>query len=223
MASSEEQEEKVRAALGQLKVFPLPTAVLLPGTAIGLHVFEPRYRALARDALDGDGVFAIPMLAPGWESEYHGRPRLRPVAGAGLIERAERMPDGRYNLLVRGVFRVRITGEHFQMRPYREVRAEVAEETPLQDPFASDTLRRLLLQVCQGLPQESSAALAREAARATDAGQLCDVAAAALLENPGALQSVLEALDVRRRVELLVGELGQLLLKQGGSAPRLLS
>ncbi len=222
MAPSE-LEEKVRAALGQLKVFPLPTAVLLPGTAIGLHVFEPRYRALTRDALDGDRVIAIPMLAPGWEPEYHGRPRLRPVAGAGVIEKDERMADGRYNLLVRGVFRVRILGEHFQMRPYREVQAEVAQETPLEDAFASDTLRRLLLQVCQGLPRDSSSALAREAARAKDGGRLCDVTAAALLEEPAALQAVLEGLDVQKRVELLVAELGQMLLKQGGSAPKLLS
>lgn len=223
MTPTAEHEERVRAALGKLKVFPLPTAVLLPGTAVGLHVFEPRYRALTRDALDGDRVLAIPMLAPGWEPEYHGRPGLRPLAGVGVIEKDERMPDGRYNLLVRGVVRVRIVGEHFQVRPYREVQAEVAEETPLQDAFASDTLRRLLLQVCQGLPQDSSAALAREAARAKDAGRLCDVAAAALLEEPAALQSVLEALDVRSRVELLLAELGQVLLKQVGGGPKVLS
>ncbi len=216
-------EEKVRAALGQLKVFPLPASVLLPGMAMGLHVFEPRYRALTRDALEGDGVLAIPMLASGWEPDYLGRPPLRPLAGVGVIERNEKLADGRYNLLVRGVARVRIVEEHLQVRPYREVRAELAAEVPARDSLPSDTLRRLLLEVCQGLSRDAASLVAREAAKAQDAGSLCDVIAAALFEDAGTLQAVLEALDVGRRVGLLVGELGQLLLKQGANAPRLLS
>jgi len=215
-------EEKVCGALSQLKVFPLPAAVLLPGMAMGLHVFEPRYRALTRNALEGDGVLAIPMLAPGWEPNYHGRPPMTLVAGAGVIERNERLADGRYNLLVRGVARVRIVKEHFQVRPYREVRAELAPDVPTRDPFASDTLRRLLLEVCQGLSRDAASLVAREAAQARGVGPLCDVIAAALFEEAGTLQAVLETLDVQRRVDLLVGELGQLLLKQDSSTPKLL-
>ena len=51
--------EKVKAAAGRLKVFPLPSAVLLPGGIMPLHVFEPRYKAMLKDAMDSDSVFAM--------------------------------------------------------------------------------------------------------------------------------------------------------------------
>ena len=108
---------RVDAALGRLKVFPLPKAVLLPGSGLPLHVFEPRYRALVEEALESDRVMAVARLAPGWESAYEGRPRLMPVAGAGVIEEHEKLPDGRFNILVRGVARVRIRGEHARASP----------------------------------------------------------------------------------------------------------
>jgi len=120
-------------ALGRLKVCPLPTAVLLPGSALPLHVFEPRYRAMVAEALEGDRVLSVAMLAPGWEQDYEGRPALRPLAGVGIVEEAEKLPDGRYDLLVRGVARARFLGEHAPDKPFREMKAELAEEAPASD------------------------------------------------------------------------------------------
>jgi Lon protease-like protein len=46
-----------------LGLFPLPT-VLLPGAALGLRVFEPRYLDLVRDCSRGDSGFGVCLLLP---------------------------------------------------------------------------------------------------------------------------------------------------------------
>ena len=37
-----------------LPVFPLTGVMMLPGTVLPLHIFEPRYRAMVEDAQQGD-------------------------------------------------------------------------------------------------------------------------------------------------------------------------
>ncbi|WP_390891137.1 LON peptidase substrate-binding domain-containing protein [Gemmata palustris] len=43
---------------------PLPNLVLFPHVVQGLHIFEPRYRQMAADALAGDGLIAMALLRP---------------------------------------------------------------------------------------------------------------------------------------------------------------
>ncbi|MFB3062517.1 MAG: LON peptidase substrate-binding domain-containing protein, partial [Candidatus Binatia bacterium] len=42
-----------------LPVFPLTGTLLLPGTTLPLHIFEPRYRSMVEDALGGGKVFGM--------------------------------------------------------------------------------------------------------------------------------------------------------------------
>ena len=71
-------------------IFPLPNVVLFPNVFLPLHVFEPRYRAMVADALNGDRMIGMVLLRPGWEGEYEGRPPIYAVGCAGLITHAER-------------------------------------------------------------------------------------------------------------------------------------
>ena len=103
--------ERIALTTHALKVFPLPSAVLFPHAALPLHIFEPRYRDLVRDALAGDKVMALAQLEPGWESQYGERPPLQPMLCAGLIIWHEELPDGRYNILLQGVARARLLGD----------------------------------------------------------------------------------------------------------------
>lgn len=92
-----------------LPIFPLPEAVLLPGSAMALHLFEPRYRALARACLtEGPRAMAIATLLPGYEAEYHGRPPIARIAGAGRIVAHHARPGGTFDLLLIGVGRVEL-------------------------------------------------------------------------------------------------------------------
>src|SRR6266498_4058477 len=112
----------LRKALASLKVFPLHGVAVLPGTPAPLHVFEPRYRALVGDALAGDRILAIPALFG--KSDVHAmRPPLRAVCGAGIIEAEEKYPDGRFDVVLRGVARVRLLEELPHSKLYREFRA----------------------------------------------------------------------------------------------------
>ena len=91
-----------------LPLFPLPNVVLFPGVFLPLHIFEARYRAMTEDALAGDRMIGMALLKPGFEAEYEGRPPIYPVGCMGLITHAERLPDGRFNIVLQGVERFRV-------------------------------------------------------------------------------------------------------------------
>ena len=100
----------------EIPIFPLPNVVLFPSALLPLHIFEPRYRAMVSDALDGERLIGMVMLRPGWEPHYDSAPDVYPVGCAGFITHADRLPDGRFNIILRGMEKFRITGE----RPARD-------------------------------------------------------------------------------------------------------
>src|SRR3982751_3969172 len=99
--------ERVRRALPGLPIFPLPGAVLLPHAQVPLHVFEPRYRKMTRDCDDGLKVMALANI-PDEDAAGAKPPRVLPVMGAGVLARVDRLPDGRFNIVLRGVARLRM-------------------------------------------------------------------------------------------------------------------
>jgi uncharacterized protein len=94
-----------------IPLFPLPNVVLFPNVFLPLHVFEQRYRDMVADALGGDRLIGMVLLRPGWEGNYEGRPPVYPIGCAGLITHHERLPDGRYNIVLRGLEKFRILSE----------------------------------------------------------------------------------------------------------------
>jgi Lon protease-like protein len=116
-----------------IPLFPLPNAVLFPNVFLPLHIFEPRYRAMVGDALDGDRIIGMVLLQPGYQSGYEGRPPVFPIGCAGVITRAERLDDGRYNMILRGLERFRIEREDAD-RPYRVAHiSALPEQVPDED------------------------------------------------------------------------------------------
>ncbi|HMB79837.1 MAG TPA: LON peptidase substrate-binding domain-containing protein, partial [Vicinamibacterales bacterium] len=101
-----------------LPLFPLPNVVLFPNVFLPLHIFEPRYREMVADALSGDRLIGMALLKPGWEHDYEGRPAVYPIGCSALMTHAERLDDGRYNIVLRGIERFRIVQED-QDRVYR--------------------------------------------------------------------------------------------------------
>ncbi len=101
-----------------IPLFPLPGTVLFPNVFLPLHIFEPRYRAMVADALEGDRIIGMVLLKPGYEVEYEGRPEVYPVGCAGVITHAERLEDGCFNIVLRGLEKFRLTAEDAG-KPYR--------------------------------------------------------------------------------------------------------
>ncbi len=97
--------------------------MLFPRVPVPLHIFEPRYRKMIADALAGARVVGMVLLRPGWEADYEGRPPVFESGCAGRIDHSEELPDGRYNIVLRGLTRFRVREEH-EGEPYRLARVE---------------------------------------------------------------------------------------------------
>ena len=106
-------------ALLRVPVFPLAGALLFPRSQLPLHIFEPRYRAMVRDALAGDRL--IGMVQP---RDSGQPPGLFQIGCIGRIEASEQLDDGRFNIVLEGVSRFRIAAEPVVETPYRQVDAD---------------------------------------------------------------------------------------------------
>src|SRR3954464_1244862 len=137
---------------GTARLFPLPNLVLFPHVVQPLHVFEPRYRQMTADALAGDRLVAPVLLRPGWEAEYDARPAVHPVACLGRIVADQRLADGRYNLLVRGLARLRLVGEVPDTKPSRPARGELLTDGPLPSVPEAKAGRK---ELCAKVPRQS--------------------------------------------------------------------
>ena len=93
----------------EIPIFPLEPTLLFPGVERPLHIFEPRYRAMVADALKGDRIIGMTTLKPGFEADYAGRPPIYDIGCAGVITDVEELPGGRYNIVLRGLVKFRVT------------------------------------------------------------------------------------------------------------------
>jgi Lon protease-like protein len=200
-----------------LPIFPLPDVTFFPHTLLPLHVFEARYRAMVMDALVRDRRIAVVRLKPGYEAAYAGKPAVYGVAGAGEIVSWERLASGRYNLLLRGDWRVRLEHERPSDTLYRLAGARRLEDVPPPGEAAAPLARiraacaRLLRAL--GRPAEL---LATALAEGQAPGVIADRVASAVLPDADLRQELLETLDVGRRVTRLADALDQLVKEVRG-------
>jgi Lon protease-like protein len=186
-----------------LSIFPLPNVVLFPNVFLPLHIFEPRYREMVGDALESDRLIGMALLRPGWEHEYEGRPPVYPIGCSGVITHFERLADGRYNLVLRGLERFRIIEEDHD-RSYRRALVESLLESRLTaDDRAAVRNQRVKLEALLARAVEKSGADPRTAAAMSDE-DLVHALAQYLDLEPLEKQALLEQHSLRRRAESLV-------------------
>jgi Lon protease-like protein len=198
----------------EVPIFPLPNAQMFPQALLPLHVFEPRYREMVREAMDGERLIGVALLEPGYEEDYAGRPPVRAVLGVGRIIAHEPLPDGRSNILLRGEYRARIVRELAPHKAYRMARLEVIEDLvpPNGAVEVRDTLMAVADQLSVRLPSggETLRTLVRSV---SGAGALADVLAAALITDSETRQRLLETPDVVARARDVVDQVGLLLAR----------
>ena len=186
-------------ALLRVPIFPLAGALLFPRSQLPLHIFEPRYRAMTRDALASDRLIA--MVQPKDEAEP---PTLFEIGCIGRIGACEELDDGRFNLVLEGLSRFRIAREATVDTPYRQVDAD-------RNGFAEDP------DAVLGIAQRAE--IEREARRYADAlGYMVEWDSVSRLDDEmlvngiaqiapldvGSKQALLEAPDLIQRADLLV-------------------
>jgi uncharacterized protein len=137
-----------------LPIFPLPDVVFFPETELPLHVFEPRYRELVSDALDGERTIGVQLLDPTRPIDPEGRAGMFEIGCAGTIVDYEPLDDGRSNILLKGLFRYRIGSERGG-KAYRLAEVEQIPIVPLPREGPSTPgpreMRRLLTQMISRL------------------------------------------------------------------------
>jgi Lon protease-like protein len=192
---------------GTARLFPLPNLVLFPHVMQPLHIFEPRYRQMTADALAGDRNIAVVLLDSGWETNYEGAPPIQEVACLGKIVAENRLDDGRFNILLRGLARIRIDHEVPQAKPYRLARVELLEDII---PVQSLTVRKLRKQLVRNVPAwfPAKGKVLDEFKKLLRGdlplGTLCDIVAFALPLDVAFKQKLLEELDVEKRARSLL-------------------
>ena len=110
-----------------IPLFPLPNVVHFPRVLLPLHIFEPRYRAMVRDALSGARLIGMVLLRGDWQADYLGTPPIFQHGTAGEIVRSDELPDGRFNIILRGAREFRVRSE-MQRALYREALVAWREE-----------------------------------------------------------------------------------------------
>jgi Lon protease-like protein len=191
----------------EIPIFPLPNVVLFPTALLPLHIFEPRYRAMVKDALEGERLIGMVMLRPGWERDYGRTPPVYPIGCAGFITHADPLPDGRFNIMLRGLEKFRVLSE----RParggaeqYRIARVESIREVAPAPTSGLQVAREKLDRLIARTLQRSSDPVPRDIPDAdlvhAIAQHLEPLEKQALLECPGLLERcecLVELLEMR--------------------------
>ena len=193
-----------------LPVFPLTGVMLLPGTVLPLHIFEPRYRAMVEDALQGGRVFGmIQPFTP--QNDNRGpqpgaepaAPDLYKVGCAGYIEQCEKSPDGRFFLQLKGVNRFRFSEELELQRGYRRVRASYREFPDARmEGFSCDRTRVLDALATYGKTRGMQ--VHPEQSEKFSDLELINLLSVSLPLHPAEKQALLEARDLNDRETILI-------------------
>ena len=207
-------------ALAELPVFPLPGTVFFPHTLLPLHVFEPRYRQLTEHVLAGHQHVAV--VAVDDSRRDAAVPGVARVAGVGRVVHSEKLPDGRFHILLQGVDRAELVEElPMEGMLYRRVKARSLTDTDCDDDdrrgeaLIESEVRTLrscyarLLEVCP----DTKDTLGDLPLKVQEPRVLADVVCAAILEDAAARQMALEESSVARRLKLANDALATLLLQ----------
>jgi Lon protease-like protein len=192
---------------GLLAIFPLSNVALFPDLEVPLHIFEPRYRQMIADALAGRSRIGMVTVLPEASGDMTGDPAIFPVGCAGIITRAQQLPDGRYHLLLRGTERFRVESEppRPDSRLYRAARVETIVDTvDPGDAARIEALRERVMALLDALAAaEGGDAPDPGALGAVDDVRLVNGLSNGLAFEPVEKQGLLEANSIPERFDRL--------------------
>jgi hypothetical protein len=205
-----------------IPLFPLPNVVFFPRMPLPLHVFEPRYREMVRDAARGARLIGMVLLRGDWQRDYHGTPPIFAVGTVGEMVRTEELGDGRFNIVLRGLREFRIVRE-ITRAAYREAvvewRAPSGESLPPRRREAIlDLVRRYLERV--GLEPAARGALSMSADDETFVNFFAQHLDLAPIEKQALLEAATLGDRASRLADVLEFRLEELRAHPGGWPPR---
>lgn len=190
-------------------VMTLPGTVFFPQSLLPLHIFEPRYRAMLRDVLATNRLFAVAHLDATRSTEPGAIEPPHRIASLGIVRACQEADDGTSNLLLQGVCRVEIR-EILREEPYRVIAVRPlasirgGNHTQLEI-MRLEVLRLLQLRRRLGTPAPKGMTQFLETIE--DFDTFADIAVFNLCENIALKQRLLEELDTRQRLKLFAAQL----------------
>lgn len=200
-----------------LPIFPLGGVLLLPRAELPLHIFEPRYRAMTRDALAGANI--IGMVQPKDPKAEGPRPEVYPVGCAGRITACRKTDDGRYHYTLVGLCRFRIQDELPLHDGYRRVTPDYAAfADDLTPPPAEGVNRVRLVGLLRPYCEARGLSANWDAVESVADENLVSALAMMCPFAPSEKQLLLEAPTMEERVRVL-GTLMEMTLAGSAEAP----
>jgi Lon protease-like protein len=197
----------------EVGVMTLPNAILFPQALLPLYIFEPRYRAMLKESLENQRMFAVAL------PEESSSSSLVPnrIAGVGLIRACVDKPDGTSNLILQGVSRVRFLN-FTQEKPFYMARIEIlsTEETDALEVEALSVKVLELIGVMHDAGDIQAEGILKFLNEIKDFDALADIVTYSFIENVTSKQDILETLNLRQRLKKVI-----IALRRQSSGPKL--
>ncbi len=184
-------------------VMLLPDCTLFPHGGLPLFIFEPRYRKMLDEALEGDCFFAVGRLIG--EEGFDLSEAVAPVGTIGLVRASREQKDGTSQLLLHGVMRVRFTEWHPERDyPYASIEAVASNFEPENQAHAAmKTLRGAVEDAIRPLPAEVQEGVFALLDRADEPGLMTDIVGQQFIHDPNLRQQLLEMNQVGERISVI--------------------
>ena len=189
----------MESALLRVPIFPLAGALLFPRSQLPLHIFEPRYRTMIRDALASDRLIAMVQPKDGEEP-----PALFEIGCIGRISACDELDDGRFNIVLEGLSRFRIAREAAVSTPYRQVDADRAGFDEENETVLGITQRAEIEQEARTYADSLGYLVDWDSVARLDDEMLVNGISQIAPLDVGSKQALLEARDLPMRADLLV-------------------
>jgi Lon protease-like protein len=185
----------------RVPLFPLSGAILFPRSQLPLHNFDPRYREMVSDAVDGAGRIA--MIQP-LRLDDDNRAPLYDVGCVGEIVGLEELEDGRFNIVLMGSSRFRLVGETEVGSLYRCADVDITAFDDEEPPPLSLGQRAEVEREARRLGDALRLAVDWNAVNRLDDEMLVNAIAQVAPFDVGAKQALLEQPTLAGRADLLV-------------------
>ena len=190
-------------------VMTLPDTVFFPQALLPLHIFEPRYREMLRDALAGNRLFAIARLDANRADDSEQSEPLPAVASVGIIRACQKGENDTSNLLLQGICRVEVK-KIVREEPYRLITVQPIATTAGTHHAELEILRLEVMRLLNlrrrlGLPIAKGMTQFLESIE--DVDTFADIAVFNLCDDSAIKQQLLETLETRRRLQIFAAML----------------
>ncbi len=193
----------------ELSVMTLPKIAFFPQALLPLHIFEPRYRLMLKEALASHRLFAVAGVNPA-DAGQAFEPSHR-VATVGIVRACQDNDNGTSNLLLQGLARIEVL-EIIREEPYRTIRVRPLlsqSGAPAAENLRLKTSLARLLALKRRLTGDSPGDFDRFLKTVEDPDAYVDLAAFNLCEDADLKQRLLETLSVHERLRLFTRHLRQ--------------